>query len=374
MGMSVDDERFRRDEELLRRALREEADTLLPSLDALSRIRRRTARPPMWRRPVVLGMAAASVTALAVIAGSAYFLASSSDDTVASGSDSSPSVLETPTAVQSPSPSATESPRSPSPTETVAPPPVTEESQPGSEVVPVYFVTETTHGERLAREYQNVPAPDGPVVAAVTTMLAGSAQDPDYHNGIWLPDTQVLGVDVQDDVIEVNLTGETDYTSVRDDVATLAVQQLVYTVTAAAADAGLNGALPVQILVDGQPPAQMVGQLDLSAPVARAPQMNVGQLVQIDDPSDGAVVGRPVTISGVALAYEATLNWQIFDDEGNVVEESFTSTSDGSTFAPFTFDVELEPGIYSVVVTESDPTGGAEGPGPMSDSKNFTVE
>ena len=72
--MSVDDERFRRDEELLRQALHQEADGVLPSLDALSRIRRRTARPPMWRRPVVLGVAAASVTAVAVIAGSAYFM------------------------------------------------------------------------------------------------------------------------------------------------------------------------------------------------------------------------------------------------------------------------------------------------------------
>ena len=34
------------EEELLRRALREEADRVLPSADALARIRRRTARAP----------------------------------------------------------------------------------------------------------------------------------------------------------------------------------------------------------------------------------------------------------------------------------------------------------------------------------------
>ncbi|HET6920571.1 MAG TPA: Gmad2 immunoglobulin-like domain-containing protein [Jiangellaceae bacterium] len=367
--MSVDDERFRRDEDLLRRALREEADEVLPSLDALSRIRRRTARSPLWRRPVVLGMAAASVTALAVIAGSAYFLGGSSDDTTASSVDSSPSA----TTMQSPSPPATESPAS-EPTDAVSPPPSEASgTQPGNETVPVYYVTETTRGERLAREFRDVPAPDGPLVAAVTTMLAESALDPDYDRGVWLPDTQVRAIEVKDDVIEVDLTGETDYTSVRDDVATLAIQQLVYTVTAAAADAGQNGALPVQILVDGVPPTQMWGQLDLSGPIARAPQMEVWQLVQIVNPQDGAVLGQSVTIDGVAMAYEAQVDWQVFDDQGNVVDSGFAMTTDSSTFAPFRFNVDLEPGFYSIVVTDADPTGGAEGPGPMSDTKNFSV-
>jgi hypothetical protein len=372
MGMSVDDERFRRDEELLRQALREEADGVLPSIDALSRIRRRTARPPLWRRPVVLGVAAASVTAMAVIAGSAYFLGDPADDTTASGSDSSPSAVDSPTAAQSPSPSVTESPTPPESTETTPP----ETDGPGSgglDTVPVYYVTDTTQGPRLAREFREVPAPDGPLVAAVTTMLAEPALDFDYES-LWLPDTQVRGVEVTANAIEVDFTGETDYTAVRDDVAELAVQQLVYTVTAAANDAGLNGQLPVQIMVDGEQPGQMWGQLDLTEPIAREPQTNVGQLVQIDNPFDRAVVGRTVTVRGVAMAFEATLTWQVYDDEGNPVEEGFTNTNDSGRFAPFEFEVELEPGVYSVVVTDSDPTGGAEGPGPMSDTKNFTVE
>jgi Immunoglobulin-like domain of bacterial spore germination/Sporulation and spore germination len=366
-----DDERARRDEELLRRALHQEADQVLPSLDALSSIRRRTARTPLWQRPVVWGMAAASITALAVIVGSAYFLQSSSDDTVASGANSSPSPVESPTVEQSPTASPAESPTSP--TGTATSPPETEEPEPGRDVVPVYYITETTQGDRLAREFRDVPAPEGPLVAAVATMLAEPARDPDYQS-YWLSDTQVRRIEIAENAIEVDFTGETDYTSVPDDIAQLAVQQLVYTVTAAASDAGLNGGLPVQILVDDQPPAEMWGQLDLSEPIARAPQANVRQLVQIDEPLDGAVLGRTATFRGVALAYEAQVYWQVFDDEGHVVEEGFTLTTDSSTFAPFTFEVELEPGFYSVVVTESDPTGGAEGPGPMSDTKNFSVE
>ena len=370
--MSVDDERYRRDEELLRQALREEADQVLPSLDALSRIRRRTARAPLWRRPVVLGMAAASVTALAVIVGSAYFLGNPADDTTASGSDSSPSA----TVMQSPSPSLTESPTPTDPpdrTETASPPPETDAPQTGNETVPVYFVTETTRGDRLAREFHNVPAPDGPLAAAVTTMLTSRANDPDYDASAWLPDTEVRRVEVTNDVIEVDLTGQTDYTSVRDEVAQLAVQQLVYTVTAAASDAGQNGALPVQILVDGEPPARMWGELDLSQPVARANQLDVRQLVQINNPAEGAVVGPAVTIDGEAAVNEANLVWEIRQD-GEVIEDGFTTAKECCRFAEFGFTVDLEPGSYTVTVSESDDSGGAEGFGPMSDTKNFSVE
>jgi hypothetical protein len=369
MGMSTDDDRFRRDEDLLRRALHAEADDALPSLDALSNIRRRTARPPLWRRPVVLGMAAASVTAVAVITASAYVLGDSSDDTTTTGSESSPR----PTVVQSPSPSVTEQPGPPTSTESVAPPPETEEPQSENANVPVYYVTETTQGLRLAREFQNTPVPDDVISAAVNAMLAERAQDPEYQS-YWQADTQLRGVEVKNDVIEVDLTGHTDYTFVGNDIAEISVQQLVYTVTAAASVAGEDGGLPVQILVDGNPPRQMWGQLDLSDPIGRAPLVNVWQHVQIDNPQDGAVLGRSVTISGVALAFEAQVNWQVFDDEGNVVDNGFAMTTESGTFAPFTFEVALEPGFYSVVVIESDPTGGAEGPGPMSDTKNFSVD
>ena len=367
-----DDEQFRRDEEALRRALHQEVDQVLPSLDALSQIRRRTARLPLWRRPVVWGMAAASATALAVIVGSSYFLGSTSDDTVASGANSSPSPVESPTVEQSPSPTATESPTSPVGTGTGTPPPETAEPESGRDVVPVYYVSETPQGDRLAREFRDVPAPEGPLVAAVTTMITEPANDPDYQS-FWLPDTQVRSIEIAENAIAVDFTGVTDYTSVPDNMAQLAVQQLVYTVTAAASDAGLNGGLPVQILVDGEPPSAMWGGLDLSAPVARAPQIDVRQLVQINNPAEGAVVGRAVTVDGEAAVFEATVLWEIRQGE-EVVDSGFASTTAGQQFAPFTFAVDLEPGSYEVVVSAEDASGGAEGFAPMSDTKTFTVE
>ncbi len=355
------------EEELLRRALREEADRVLPSADALARIRRRTARAPFWRTPLALGMAAAVVTGTAVIAGGVVVLRGSDvDSTVTGSSEITPDTTSGPTQPQ-------ETPTS-SPT-TPTSPPISESTPPPTDVeiatVPVYYVTETPAGMRLAREFRSVRAPDGPVVAAVETMLAVAPRDPDYQR-LWDASTDVESVEVDDGIIEIDLTGSTDYTGA-DDVARLAVQELVYTVTAALSSSGENGGLPVQLLVDGEPVDKVWGDVDVSEPVERLPQLDVRQHVQINNPAEDAIVGRAVTVDGEAAVYEANVLWQILDDAGNEVQSGSTMAKTCCQFSPFRFSVELEPGSYEVVVSEEDASGG-EGRPPMTDSRSFTVE
>jgi hypothetical protein len=43
-------------------------------------------------------------------------------------------------------------------------------------------------------------------------------------------------------------------------------------------------------------------------------------------------------------AFEANVPWRILDAEGAEVEAGFTMTSEGQTFAPFSFEVELPGG------------------------------
>jgi hypothetical protein len=362
-----------RDEELLRRALRDEADRVLPSHDALARIRERTARRPFWRAPLVVGLAGGVLTATTVIAGGVVLLdGPAADNTVTGPSDDTRVATATPT---SPAPD-TSGTGDPSPPVSTAP----ETTSPGTPVaienVPVYYVTEVADGSlRLAREFRDVEAPDGPVVAAVKTMLAEPPHDPDYE-ALWSAATDVKSVHVDDDVIEVDLTGSADYTGVTDDVALLATQELVYTVTAALADSspGGDGARAVRVLLDGEPIDKVWGNVDVSEPVERAPQVDVRQLVQINNPGEGAAVGRSFTVDGDAAVFEATVQWQILDDAGNEVQGGFTTAKTCCEFSPFEFSVELEPGTYTVLVSESDPSGGAEGRPPMSDSRTFTVE
>jgi hypothetical protein len=103
----------------------------------------------------------------------------------------------------------------------------------------------------------------------------------------------------------------------------------------------------------------------------RAAPLDVRQLVQLNEPSQGATVRSPVRVSGDAAVFEATLVWELRQD-GRVVDSGFDNTRDGQRFSEFEFELELDPGEYSIVITEDDASDG-EGGEPMSDERTFTV-
>lgn len=347
------------EERRLQDALHRAADRVEPGPDGLARIRRRTAVVPMWRRPVVIGLAGAMGLAAAVLVGGAIALNTSDDDTpVATGTSSSPSgSTEAPTTPAAP-------PSSPATTETT--PPAQELN------VPVYYVADSGDGLRLTREFHTVETSLSPIAAAVQEMLTAPAADPDYTT-LWAPGVEVVAAEVGEGFIGVDLTGTPSLDSAVGDDAELALQQLVYTATAAAADAGQDGSLPVRVTVDGAEAGPLFGAADVSEPVGRADPLEVRQLVQLNEPAEGATVSGPVSVKGEAAVFEATVLWELRRD-GEAVDSGNTSTTECCTFAPFEMTLDdVEPGTYELVMSESDPSGG-EGRPPMSDTRTFTVE
>uniref|UniRef100_UPI0015F0BB81 Gmad2 immunoglobulin-like domain-containing protein n=1 Tax=Pseudonocardia pini TaxID=2758030 RepID=UPI0015F0BB81 len=148
--------------------------------------------------------------------------------------------------------------------------------------------------------------------------------------------------------------------------AGLALDQLVYTVQSAAGSTD-----PVRVLVGGEPAVTLLGE-PVDAPLTAADPYEVRSLVEIDDPTDGAVVEGPVIVSGEAAVFEATLLWEVRDPSGEVVRAGVAATAEGQRFAPFRIEIPLEKGSYTVVVSEDDPSGG-EGRPPMSDAVRVTV-
>jgi germination protein M len=54
-------------------------------------------------------------------------------------------------------------------------------------------------------------------------------------------------------------------------------------------------------------------------------------------------VESPFTVSGYSRAFEATVNWQIYDDDGALLNEGFETTgSSGPDFGPMTFEVSYD--------------------------------
>lgn len=146
------------------------------------------------------------------------------------------------------------------------------------------------------------------------------------------------------------------------------VQQLVHTATDAVdRDAG------VVLLIEGEPAGELWGAVTWDAPARRAKALDVRLLVQIDTPREGGVSGSPVTVTGQAAAFEATVPWRVLDAAGDEVASGATTARRAMRMSAYSFEVELEPGTYTIEVIEDDPSGG-EGGDPMSDSRTFLVE
>ncbi len=352
------------EEQRLHDALQHTAEQVTPGPDGLAQIRRRTSQEvTWWRRPVLFGLVGASAVAAAIIVGGVAIFGED-DPIVATGppSDSASS------ADADPSEQGVASPEGSS-----APP---EDGESGEDEatreisVPVYYAADNGDGNRLTREFRTVETNASPVTAAVS-MLAEPAMDPDYDS-FWSSDLDVRSTAVTEGTIEVELETAPPADGPAGDDARVAMQQLVYTATAAASMHDAGDASDVRVTVDGQPLPELFGESDLAEPVSRAEPLEIRQLVQIDTPTEGENVTAPVTVNGSGAAFEATLQWEILAD-GEVVASDTTTAEECCTMSPFEFEVDLDPGTYELVVSEVDVSDG-EGRSPASDSKTFTVE
>jgi hypothetical protein len=111
----------------------------------------------------------------------------------------------------------------------------------------------------------------------------------------------------------------------------------------------------------------------ISEPLAQGDAADVLAQVWIVEPADGAEVesGSAVEVSGLAAAFEATVQWEL-KQGGKVVADGFTTAEECCTMAPYSFKVTAPPGQYTLVVHDTDPSGG-EGFAPWEDTKRVTV-
>jgi hypothetical protein len=255
-----------------------------------------------------------------------------------------------------------------------SPEPSETESPAAAETVAVYFVGETPSGLRLYREFQEVTTSDA-ATTAVELAVTGSAQDPDYAT-TWPDGTGVAGVSYDGDVITVDLTGapRTRPGSVSAEQASIAVEQVIYTAQAAVQ----QGRPGVQILVDGQRSDQVLG-VPTAEPLANDPVLETLALVSISSPAEGETISDgSLEVSGVANSFEANVVVRLQQGDEVVLQEPITAEGwMGEQLFPFegTLDVSgIEPGEYLLTASTDDPSGGAEGSGPHTDTRLIIVE
>lgn len=241
-------------------------------------------------------------------------------------------------------------------------------------VVPVYYVGDTGAGPRLFREKHAGPPSrsDDPSLDAVQQAVDGDAFDPDYRSD-WPAGTHVDAVRAGRSVTTIALSGGSlaaRPTGLSAAAARAAVQQLVYT-----ARANLRSGRPVRFEVDGSRTATLLG-VPASGEVAAASRDTTLAPVSIDSPADRRSrdlggLRSPVTVTGSASAFEATVQWEL-EQDGTVVKRGFATARECCTLSPYTFRFSAPPGDYTLVVHDEDVSGG-EGTGRSSDSKQIRV-
>lgn len=285
------------------------------------------------------------------------------DDGGSGGPDASPS---------EPTSSSSEPTEAPSePTDEPTNEPTEEPTEPsGGAAVPAYWVGKTPMGTRLYREFQRV---DGEPLLAAAELIAGGGQadDPDYRT-LW-PSVAIESVQPTDGLLLVTLADD-GFTTRPDGMsaksARLAIQQMVHTLQGVQQER-----VPVQFFRPAGP--QQLFGLSTDQPFRQAPPLDVLSLVNVTAPAEGdSVSGDTLQASGVASSFEANVPWEIRQGD-QVVLDGFT-TADGwmDRLHPWQASIDvssLEPGDYTFVALTDDPSGGAEGPGAFSDTKDVTL-
>jgi Immunoglobulin-like domain of bacterial spore germination/Sporulation and spore germination len=239
-------------------------------------------------------------------------------------------------------------------------------STPATVAVPLYFVGDTPQGPRLFREFQQVEG-DNPVDEALAVLAAGAAQDPDYRS--LLPEgrpTLVQGDNSEAIGVNVPVEWADRPGGMSAKEAALAVQQIVFTVQGA-----LQSRAPVEFFADGLTPVLGIDKSSFKA------SQDALALVSVTEPEEGSSPGDTFTASGVANSFEATVPWEVRDQNGAKVLDGFTTAEGwGDKLYPWQAQVDvssLAPGTYSFVALTDDPSDG-EGGGPTEDSKTIIVQ
>lgn len=231
--------------------------------------------------------------------------------------------------------------------------------------VPVYYVGDSGGSFRLFREFRTVADLGDPVESAVMAMMSVPPMDPDYSTPWVAPDE--LEVEREGSSITVDVSADAFSGSVGSELSALALQQLVYTATAASTLDG-PAATTVTILMDGAA-ADAWGHVRVGEPMTRAPQAQVLSHVWVLSPAEGDELNaEEVTVSGYGASFEANFVWRVEGPSGPL--EGFTLSDNGMGFGEFDVTVDLEPGTYTVTVES---TSGLEEFVPHTDSKTFTV-
>ena len=252
------------------------------------------------------------------------------------------------------------------------------ETTQASNKAPVYWIGRSNENVFLYREFRDVPEQENPVTRALRSMMSQKPLDPDFFTPWQNPKKLATSISGKN-VITVDVSPDAFNSNLDEDMAKRAIQQLVYTATAAGASSGLVDSgqqIQVVILVDGHTDYLAFNHVRLGTPTPRGAGMVAP--VWIIDPQEGVgVADGSVKISGRSTLPGAKLRWKILKVEGSSDKAAYlsgdvTASAEATQSGLFSLNVNLAPGNYEVRVSQIDP--GTPDREMNVDTRGFTVE
>ncbi len=199
--------------------------------------------------------------------------------------------------------------------------------------IPVYVLGGTGAGARLYREFRAGDRAD-PARAAVAG-LAAAPVDPDYRSP-WL--AVPAGLTRAGATVTVTFATAPKLAGA---AAAMAVQQVVYTVTAA--DPTVT---KVRVVAPGLP-AALTGTA-----TGRGEELDMLASVWLLAPLDGGAAGTPMTVSGTASVFEATVSIEVRRDSAVLARATATASVGAPGRGEWSTTVSVPPGEYVVAAFE----------------------
>lgn len=238
--------------------------------------------------------------------------------------------------------------------------------------VPVYWVGDTAEGLKLFREFRRARDYGDPIATSVIAAFNGRPLDPDYAHH--LPHIDNVGVSLAlDNSITLDFPASAFERRYSPELAQMLIQQIVYSATAAAAQASLGtpeDPYRLRIMVDGKPNMRVFSAVELADEYVR----DTGAIasVWIIDPQQGQRMDSELVIKGLSTSDADALVWSLYqssegEDSWSKIDFGSVSLEQGDSLYSQTYGLRLnlEPGLYRLQVQDPLST--------TADSKEFTV-
>ncbi len=193
--------------------------------------------------------------------------------------------------------------------------------------VAVYYAKATDTEYYLVREVHQVAQTDQVARAALNELIQ---VDPVTDGAARLlpADTKILGINIEQGLATVDFSADVLQANVGSSGEALGIASIVNTLTE------FPTIKRVSFTVEGQVDDQVMnwwGHVGLyEQPFQRDLSTVYEPVIWVTAPVKYQVISSPVTISGTARVFEATVSYRLVDEAGNVLAQGFTTASEGA--------------------------------------------